>query len=485
MLSTTSRWSLLVSVLTLVACGGSDSSDDPGPGSAGGAAGTTSSEGGAAGSTGPGGSGQAGTISGSSGQSGSAQAGVGGQGGAAGSNDPMAPLDVFCKGTGPLLDTGDGGTKSGACPGDLASVTFRYGLCVCESYTSSGPLTTDAFDSDSNAPVTDSVSGSVGTNGSFTSSGDVNISGSLWVAGADGVTILPKGVVGAELWSEGPVKGAGTVSVGKDAWLNGDSDPSKLTVGGTLHHPIGSPVKDPCACEPADRIDVAGFIEKFKTKNENDLIKLAPGDLSKLTGSHTLTLPCGRYYVDEITGSSNLTLDVQGRVALFVGGDFQLAGTFALDLAPGAELDVFIGGDLTTSGAFGKGAEKTPARVRYYMAGDSIQMSGGATFGGNLYGPSAVLTLSGDAEVYGALFVKNVQKSGKLTIHYDEAILDGGDCSDGAAGAAGGPGQTTCESCNDCGNQACKNGTCGACESNTDCCSPLVCSNGVCTTIIQ
>jgi hypothetical protein len=503
---TTMSWALLTTTLLLAACGSSDSSDGEAAGAGGISGAGGAGAGGQAGAS-AGGQAGAGVVGGTAG----ASAGTGGtEGGAAGAvaagtagaggNDPFAPLDVFCKGTGPLLVTGDGGLQEGQCPGDLASVTFRYALCMCESYTSAGPLMTDAFDSESDGgPVTGSVSGSVGTNGGFTSNGEVSIGGSLWVSGADGVSIIPKATIGAELRCQGPVNGVGTIDVGEDAWINGTTSPTaKLNVAGTLHQPAGAPVSPPCACEPDDVIDVKGFIDKFADKNENALIGLQPGDLSQLVGTKSVTLPCGRYHVDSVGGTGNLTLDVQGRVALFIDGDFTMAGTFTVTLAPGAELDVFIGGNLSASGDFGKGAEKTPAKVRYYMAGDSITMAGGSVFGGNLYGPRATLKLAGSAEVFGALFVKKVEKAGTLTIHYDEAILDGGDCPEGAGGAsgaagagggagagAGGTGGKPCESCNDCGNQACKEGQCGSCETDTDCCSPLQCRNGVCTTIIN
>jgi hypothetical protein len=38
-----------------------------------------------------------------------------------------------------------------------------------------------------------------------------------------------------------------------------------------------------------------------------------------------------------------------------------------------------------------------------------------------------------------------------------------------------------CNSCRDCNNQACINNTCASCRTDSDCCSPLRCSSGVCT----
>ena len=51
----------------------------------------------------------------------------------------------------------------------------------------------------------------------------------------------------------------------------------------------------------------------------------------------------------------------------------------------------------------------------------------------------------------------------------------------GAVGLVGKFGMTTtCTSCTDCNNQACIDGTCGACTDSSQCCAPLECINGSC-----
>jgi hypothetical protein len=46
-------------------------------------------------------------------------------------------------------------------------------------------------------------------------------------------------------------------------------------------------------------------------------------------------------------------------------------------------------------------------------------------------------------------------------------------------------GGSGCGSCKDCDNQACINGTCGACTNDGQCCPPLQCVMGVCTIIVK
>lgn len=66
--------------------------------------------------------------------------------------DPDQTREEYCMGSGPPVVVGDqGGTTTGVCTGDIAQTTFRFALCVCEDYSSSGALTTDSFDSSQGA----------------------------------------------------------------------------------------------------------------------------------------------------------------------------------------------------------------------------------------------------------------------------------------------------------------------------------------------
>jgi len=391
----------------------------------------------------------------------------------------------FCEGGGPLVLVGDGRLS---CSGAVAQTTFRYAICTCEGMALSAPVTTDAFDSREGPYTSGEGGGSVGTNGRFDASADVDVGGGLDVGGSGllfGSTDLR---VRARLQSAGPLNGDGLLAVGGDASVNGDLRVEDLFVGGTVRVPADAVVEargideaprrasgsvtvaPPCDCAAERLLDIAALVAAHASVNDNDSAGLSPDALTGLTGDARVTLPCGRYHVDRIDGEA-LTLEATGRVALFVAGDLAL-GELVIELAPGAEVDLFIAGNVLGQARWTLGDVSQPANARIYVGGDgTLELAGGATFAGNVYAPRAELVTPAAVEVFGSLFARRIAASGPLTVHYDRAL--------GATGE-GCPTPGPCESCLDCGNQACVAGACGECASDTDCCAPLVCAAGTC-----
>lgn len=386
--------------------------------------------------------------------------------------EPAGTRDDYCRGSGAPLVVGDGARPS-TCAGDLASVTFRFALCSCEAYVGSDSLVVDAFDGRSGAPLAGSVAGSVGVNGKFDASGLLRVGGSLWVSSEADLVINGEAEVGAELYAGGRLAGSGSLRVGAGAFVAGEVAIASFTPAGPVGPPPGGVVPRPCACDPAALVNVAGFVAAFREQNDNTAIGLDAKALDGYAGAASLALPCGRYYLTRAAGDGPLSLEVNGRVALFVGGDLSLGGDLSIAVAPGAELDLFVGGNVNVAGAFGKGAEQAPSRVRTYVAGSgTINLQGPATLGGNLYAPRAELVAARGAEVFGSVFARRASASGPLTLHYDASVL--------ASECTPTPGPAACLSCEGCGNQACVEGACGSCRSDADCCAPLKCSGGRC-----
>ena len=406
----------------------------------------------------------------------------------------------YCAGSGPPILVGDhitvgGGGMSGGdvCSGEVSTRTFRFALCTCEGYAASTTLTTDSFDSSLGPFMSGGKGGSVGINGAFASNAPANVGGSLWVSGAGGV-ILGGGdlSVAGDLHSAGGMARGVTVSIAHDAEVGGDIDLGGLTVTGQLTVPAGRTiavsgtraigqtvrapvaVAPPCACEPADLVDITAFVALNQGVNDDASIGLSPGRLAAPAADTTLELPCGRFYLDSIGGAHKITLRATGRSALFVGGDVALQAPLVVELGAGGELDLFIGGLLSDTDVLTLGSADRPAKVRVYIGGSgTINLSGGALVAGNLYAPRAELALSGPVELYGSLFVRTLVASAPVTIHYDTHVLE-------AAGACPSPPPTRCGSCLDCRNQACIAGSCGVCTDSSQCCAPLVCAVGRC-----
>jgi hypothetical protein len=431
----------------------------------------------------------------------------------------------YCEGEGPPILTSDqGGVSSNVCTGDIAQTTFRWAMCSCESPTGTDELFTDSFDSSQGGYVAGTLGGSVGTNGDMTMTSLTNIGGSLWVSGD--ATWTNELNVGAELRVGGSFSGTNPVDVGLDAYLVGDATvTSDLTVGGDVYQPTGSTlnvsgnnnsnritgpvaVNEPCACGADDLVNIDEFIQSYAVNNDNAEVGLDPDVLSGVGSATQLDLSCGRFYLSEVTGTADITITVQDRTALFVGGDLQTTGTLTIELTDGAEVDLFVGGSVTSTNQLNLGSQAAPAKVRFYVGGEgTITFTGDTLIAGNFYAPKAELSFTDNMDVFGSVFARRITFTNTFNIHYDRAVLRAGDgCvtppeqitpdagplapTDGGgtgipdAGMsvidAGPPPAAMCTDCTDCGNQACVDGTCGACTTNSDCCAPLICFNGTC-----
>jgi hypothetical protein len=220
---------------------------------------------------------------------------------------------------------------------------------------------------------------------------------------------------------------------------------------------------------------VGAVVAAFASNNDD-----APPISAGATLDGTVPLPCGRYYVASIAGA-NVTLQVNGRVALFVSGDVNVTQSLAVQLQPSAELDLFVAGNFAVMGSLAVGDANAAARTRLYVGGTTLTLSATATpLAADVYAPNATLQLAADLEMWGAIFAKTMQFSGAFTLHYDTSVLaQSGGCA---------PGGGSCKTCDDCGGAtpACKSGTCAPCTSTADCCAPLVCrSDGQCVLATQ
>jgi len=401
-------------------------------------------------------------------------------------SDSSADTSGFCSGQGPVPLPG-----TNACLGDLANV-FRFAACACDALDVSGKLTTDSFDSPGEGGVAGGDFASIAANGEVSTNSTTTIGGSVWSGGAStqtgqAVTLRGGGTVLHDVQAGGPVEVGGKYVALGDVWSNGNvtlDTGAQLTVFGSVHVPAGDsatgvqgtvvngPVQVAPPCDCSSPIDVGAVVAAFATNNDDASIGITAG--TTLDG--TVALQCGRYYVASMAGA-NVTLQVKGRVALFVSGDVNVTQSLTVQLATSAELDLFVAGNFAVMGSLAVGDANTAARTRLYVGGTTLTLSATATpLAANVYAPNATLQLAADLEMWGAIFAKTMQFSGAFTLHYDTSVLQlaqSGSCA---------PGGTTCKTCNDCGGAtpACISGTCAPCATNADCCAPLVCASGRC-----
>ncbi|MCP3100580.1 hypothetical protein LZ198_17050 [Myxococcus sp. K15C18031901] len=360
--------------------------------------------------------------------------------GTSSSEDPEDELAAFCASSGPLLLEGSSVTDEKVCTGHLAERSFRHALCSCDRLAFSASLTTDAFRSSLGKYTPGGVGGGVATNGGLAANDRVDVGGELSAGGLDGIRLGRSLTVRGLLYSGGPLTGDVTAEVIGDAWVRGDVGLASLKVDGRLAVPEGrvmsgavqatqlsrEPVASvaPCACDTSTRMDIPGLIANHATRNHNAAIGLDADTLRGFTGERSLELPCGRFYLSGIEGEGRLDLVIRERTALFVRDGVVIGERLSIQVVPPGELDLFIGADMTVAGALALGSPDAPARTRVYVAGTgALGISAGSVIAGNLYAPDATLNLSGNAEVFGSLFVRHIESSGTLALHYDADVL--------------------------------------------------------------
>jgi hypothetical protein len=193
---------------------------------------------------------------------------------------------------------------------------------------------------------------------------------------------------------------------------------------------------------------------------------------------------CGNYYLTSVANANPLTIYAHGHVGLYIDGDVSGSAPLAFAVEPTATLDILVTGTINTSQQLTIGSTDYPALCRLYVGGTAnLAFSQNANIGCNIYAANSQLVdWSATCAIYGSVFAGNFKASHDTFIHYDQGVLRAGtECPPpGGSGSDGGTappdaGSPTCGSCRDCNNQACVNGTCGACTTRWR----LLCSSPV------
>jgi len=383
-----------------------------------------------------------------------------------------------CAGGGDPISVGSGPQH---CLGTLAQTTFRWSVCSCTDLNVSAKLTTDAYDSTTGPYQPGQLGGGVGVNRDVSNwSEAVDVGGTLWVSGSKGYSSSgPASDVKADLHLGGSWKASTPFSVAGAAYVVGSL--SGVTVKGKTS--TVTSVDPACDCNASQLVPVVDIVQAHRSpNNDNAAISLDEKVFEKPGTPLRLDLPCGNFYFTSIAPSLALTIHVHGRTAIYVEGDVSASSPLAFTLEPDAELDVFIGGTLKTSDTFVFGSPNYPALSRIYVGGTAkIALSSDVRLAGEFYAAnSEQVVWSAKNAIYGAVFAGNFRSSDVTDIHYDRGVLRAGDKCPPGGGGSGGGGGSECGSCQDCHNQACKDGMCGSCTTDSDCCAPLVCDSGTC-----
>ncbi|MCC6807555.1 MAG: hypothetical protein IT381_09030 [Deltaproteobacteria bacterium] len=364
-----------------------------------------------------GGSGSTGSMGGTGSTGGTG--GTTGSTGTSGGVDPytIGPPSVipgFCGGVGALT------TVEGVdvCGGDLAKVIFKYGLCVCGDAPSGsfpqdlmlsnnfGATSLDVKDGNGN-PI--GQAGNIGVNGDLSVSGNEDILGSVLIQGR------PSCIGG------GSLDVSQILQYGTGAANDTNCSGSKLTSAHTIVR------KDDLPCDycGAQTLPVSTIIASFASNNDNAARGLANTTFLTNTASPvTLPLECGVYYFTNITPQASFTLNISGRVAIFVPGDVISSGNgFAINFSGPGELDLFVGGIFRLQGQSNIGDLNNPARFRVYVGGSEFSAANNSTLNGFFYAPNVPFVFNNLTKVNGGLVTKTAKTAGNATIAFDKGVF--------------------------------------------------------------
>jgi hypothetical protein len=126
-----------------------------------------------------------------------------------------------------------------------------------------------------------------------------------------------------------------------------------------------------------------------------------------------------------LSGSATITI-TNGPVYLDIEGNFQMSGSSALIVSPGASLKAWINeNSFQVSGSGVVNGTGSSTNVTFYGTPNctTIQYSGSSAFIGSLNAPYANVQWSGSAAIYGAVVANSFDDSGGSALHFDEALF--------------------------------------------------------------
>jgi hypothetical protein len=147
--------------------------------------------------------------------------------------------------------------------------------------------------------------------------------------------------------------------------------------------------------------------------------------VTSIGGSNIMYLSAGLYKTSDFTSSDKTKpMVVTGDATLWVTGDFTVSGSGYVYISPGASLTIYIGGKGTVSGGGVVNGTGVPAdcSILGLSSCTDLTYSGSADYVGTINAPQADMTVSGGADVYGAVICRTFTSSGGSGVHYDQAL---------------------------------------------------------------
>jgi hypothetical protein len=142
--------------------------------------------------------------------------------------------------------------------------------------------------------------------------------------------------------------------------------------------------------------------------------------------NYTYALGSGSYQTSQFTVGDGGSVIVTGNVELYVNGDFDVAGSGYVWIAPGASLKIFVDGKFACGG--GGMVNGTGVAANLSVLGlngcGTCTYSGSSEFVGTINAPNAAVSVSSSPDFYGAIVGSTIAVSGGGSVHYDEALAN-------------------------------------------------------------
>jgi len=202
---------------------------------------------------------------------------------------------------------------------------------------------------------------------------------------------------------EGDIASNGSVTIGGSATIDGDISGGDVTVGGTVTGDV-SVARRELVLPPVDCTDVS-------MNNDNGTLPLiqkgnnlvSPLDANRnfsLTGGVAYNLPPGNYYFND--------LKIGGQSSLLISGPTTICLTGDLDTS---------GGDLINSTG-------DPTNLMILMEGGSAKLNASVDLFLFLYAPNTDVTITGSADIFGAIVGETITAAGSGSIVFDENLIE-------------------------------------------------------------
>lgn len=229
----------------------------------------------------------------------------------------------------------------------------------------------------------------------------------------------------SDLIVKAPLQVNGDVTVDRDLSLSDEVIvQGELQYTGMLLQTDGASVQassqaqSPPSCDPAGdlRFDIEASVRARATDNDNAQAQDQVDLLQRWSGAQSITLPCGRYYLQTIDGGGSMDITATGNVALFIDGGASVTDGLQIHAADGARVSVIVNGNLHVIGGLKLG-ELSDARHLLVTRGQAYLEQGQNTIGGVLYVQSEELLLvDSTLDVQGAVFAYRAQLEGATRI---------------------------------------------------------------------